>query len=245
MQALRVAQFLALGYSNYGVRGFLANERHFTKGALDVDLRGRHYLVTGATSGLGRVTASALAARGAHVHLVCRDAMRGDAVRDEIVSESGNENVQLHLCDISSLADVAGFSDRWNESKTPIAALVNNAGAMIDDVSVSADGIEMSFATNTLGTFALTEMLRPCFVNGGGGRVITVSSGGMLTQPLVVDTLEGEDLVKGKKIDGSSQYSRSKRHQVALTEHWTRKYTSKGIFWASVHPGWAGTPGVS
>lgn len=232
-----------MGYTNFGARGYAANERSFTRGALDVDLKGRHYLVTGATSGLGRVTAGALAARGASVHLLCRDAERGEKVRKEIVDETGNEEVELHLCDISSLKDVSGFAEEWGKRETGIAALVNNAGVMVHKVKQSREGLEMGFATNTLGTFALTEMLRPWLE--GGGRVVTVSSGGMLTQPLYVEGFEGEDLTEGGKIDGGSQYSRCKRHQVALTEHWAKKWGGKGVFWASMHPGWAGTPGVS
>lgn len=243
MQAFRIAQFLVLGYTNFGARGFAANEQSFTRGALEVDLKGRHYLVTGATSGLGRATAGELAARGASVHLLCRNEERGEKVRREIVDETGNLNVELHVCDISSLEEVAGFAEKWRRRETGIAALVNNAGVMMHDVKQSPDGFELGFATNTLGTFALTEMLRPWLENGG--RVVTVSSGGMLTQPLFVEGFEGEDLKKGEKIDGSTQYSRCKRHQVALTEHWARKWDGKRIFWASMHPGWAGTPGVS
>lgn len=245
MQALRVAQFLALGYANFGARGFRANEASFTKTALDVDLTGKNYIVTGATSGLGKVTARELARRGGTVHILCRDSGRGRAVQDSIIEETGNDKVQIHVCDISRLKDIASFSEKWVASDKPIAALVNNAGVMLHHRQKSEDGYEMGFATNTLGTFALTEMLLPALEKGGNSRVVTVSSAGMLTECLEKDDLEGTKLSKNDKIDGSAQYSRSKRHQVAITEYWARKYGSRGIFWASMHPGWAGTPGVS
>lgn len=243
--AFRVAQFLAIGYANFGARGFTVNETSFSSSALSVDLTSRHYIVTGATSGLGRVTAKALAERGAVVHLLCRDAVRGERVREEIVKGTGNSDVMVHICDVSSLKDVQKFATMWNGEGNAISALVNNAGVMLHEITESEDGQEKAFATNTLGTFALTEMLRPWLEDGG--RVVTVSSGGMLTQKLVSERgmFGGGDLRKGRNgIDGSSQYSRNKRQQVALTEYWSRKWEGKGIFWASMHPGWAGTPGL-
>lgn len=245
MQVIRVAQFLILGYTGFGKRGFQNNQTTFTPKVLDVDLKGKHYIVTGATSGLGLETASQLARRGGHVHLLCRNQKRGEDVRLQIVNETGNSQVKVHVCDVSSLGDVATFSKEWIASGVPIAALVNNAGVMVHKRKLSVDGFELGFATNTLGTFALTEMLLPALQSSQGARVVTVSSGGMLTENLEIEDLQGESLWKNDGIDGSAQYSRCKRRQVALTEYWARKYANRGIFWVSMHPGWAGTPGVS
>ena len=244
MKHLRIAQFLVMGYMNFGVRGFQRNEAKFSRNALNVNLSGRHYIVTGATSGLGRVAAEELAKKGGSVHILCRDKSKGCLVQEEIIEETGNQDVTLHVCDISRLKDVERFSQEWNIRGVPIAGLINNAGVMIHEVTASDDDLEMSFATNTLGTFALTEMLRPALELSDSARVVTVSSGGMLTVPLEVDDLEGQMLRNGSAIDGSVQYSLNKRQQVALTEYWARKYTNSGIFWASMHPGWADTPGV-
>ena len=222
----------------------MANKASFNPTALDVDLTDKHYIVTGATSGLGKVTAQALAARGGTVHLLVRNAERGEKVRREIVDATGNENVLVDICDVSKLSDIESFSKKWLKQGTPVSALINNAGVMVHKRLKSEDGLELGFATNTLGTFALTEMLLPALEKAEQARVVTVSSGGMLTQKLEVDDFEGTDLWKGKGIDGSSQYSRSKRHQVAMTEYWARKYGDRGILWASMHPGWAGTPGL-
>lgn len=263
-QALRVAQFLTLGYTSFGARGFRENSKSFNPHALNVTLRGRHVIVTGATSGIGRVTAQALAARQATVHLVVRDEQRGNQVKEDIIkaiNTKANDNIgtavnanaahsgdiHVHQCDISSLADVARLAQHFKESNTPVHVLINNAGVLRSKLSHSADGYESSFATNSLGTFALTEMLLPVLEKSTpDARVITVSSGGMLTESLYVDDLEGKALIKTDgSMDGPAQYSRCKRRQVALTEHWARKHEDKGIFWASMHPGWADTPGVS
>lgn len=244
MQALRTAQFVALGCLTFGSRGFKARKRSFNPTALDVDLTGKHYIVTGGTSGLGYVTAQQIAKRGGTVHIVCRNGAKGETARSEIVAQSGNDRVQIHLCDISSLAQVRRFAEEWRQSGRGIAALVNNAGILVNERRTSEDGFELSFATNTLGTFALTEMLLPVLEKSENARVITVSSGGMLTEGLEIDDFDGEGLGDAKGIDGSKQYARSKRHQVAMTEHWAEKHKEKGIFWGSMHPGWAKTPGV-
>ena len=106
---------------------------------------------------------------------------------------------------------------------------------MMHDVKNSADEYEINFATNTLGTFALTEMLLPALKTTEGSRVVTVSSGGMYTASLILDDLQGDTLKKKNQIDGTTQYARNKRHQVALTEYWSRKHP--GIFWSAMHPG--------
>lgn len=238
MQWLRSAQFLVLGYSTFGARGYRQRAPHFTPGALDVDLQGKHYVITGASSGLGRAAAEELGRRGATVHLVVRNPSRAEGVVKCITEEGGTPHV--HVCDLSSLKSVESFVSKWGDAR--IDALVNNAGVMINDRKDATDGVELNFATNTLGTYALTEMLMPA-LSASNARVVTVSSGGMYTERLVVDDIEGADITKGEHIDGTRQYARNKRQQIALTEHWARRYPD--VKWSVMHPGWADTPGVA
>lgn len=240
MQALRGAQFFALGYMHFGHRGHAARKRTFTPGALDVDLSGRHYVVTGASSGLGRAAAEALASRGGTVHLVCRGEAKANEVAEGIRKTGGEAHV--HLCDISSMGEVQRFAKSWGEAR--LDCLVNNAGVLLHERQESVDGYETAFATNSLGTFVLTELMIPALKGTPGSRVVTVSSAGMLNSGLELEDLQGEQLTRDGKIDGNLQYSKTKRHQVAMTEYWSRKYEEDGIFWASMHPGWALTPGV-
>lgn len=244
---IRVAQFMAFGYVSFGRKAFETNARAFNPDTIPKDLGGRHIVITGGTSGIGKVAVRELAARHATVHLVCRDSSKGEQVRKDILSEHSGASVHVHTCDISSLSDIVNLANEFQQSNIRIRALVNNAGAMVQTHEKSVDGLEVNFATNTLGVFTITEMLRPFLDVENGARVITVSSGGMLTETLEVDDLEGEQLLKdgGKKINGERQYARCKRHQVAMTEHWARKYSKQGIFWATMHPGWVDTPGVS
>lgn len=244
LQLFRLAQFATLGYFNFGSRSFISHKRDFNPTALAVDLTGKHYIITGATSGLGLEVAHQLATRHATVHLVCRNRNKGGDVKKQITAATENSNVHVHICDISSLKQMYEFSCKWKESKIPIAALINNAGVLVNKRLTSEDGFELSFATNTLGTFVLTEMLVSVLTKSPSARVITVSSGGMLPAFLTSRDFDGKSLYTKDGIEGSKQYGRCKRRQVALTEYWAEKHQTSGIFWATMHPGWADTPGV-
>jgi NAD(P)-dependent dehydrogenase (short-subunit alcohol dehydrogenase family) len=218
-----------IGYTALGHRW-----RHLE--AIDVALGGRVALVTGATSGLGRATASALAALGATVILVGRNPVKTERVAAAIVEETGNPNVRTELADLSLMAEVRALASRI---EGPLHLLVNNAGVLLAERSETAEGLETTFATNLLGHFLLTELLIDKLEPPA--RVINVSSGGMYTQRIRVNDLQME---RGR-YDGAVAYARTKRAQVILTEIWAERLRDRGIVVHSMHPGWADTPGVS
>ncbi|KAJ3279351.1 Dehydrogenase/reductase SDR member 12, partial [Blyttiomyces sp. JEL0837] len=232
----RASLFSVGGYKDFSKYGFIANSAKFTPGALDVDLKGRVAIVTGANNGLGKSVALELAKRGATVHMLCRDETRGKAARDEIINESKNENVILQIVDISRPSQLKSFVERFEASsssttvKGPVNILVNNAGILPSERSETPDGIESTFATNTLGGFYLTELLVPMLEKSDDPRVINVASGGMYNKKLDVTDLH---FTKGK-FDGTLAYAQTKRQQVELTEHWARKYPK--IRFYSMHP---------
>src|SRR6202030_4244515 len=121
--------------------------------ALLPDLTGKTFIVTGATSGLGKATADALAHAGAHVVLAVRDPAKGQAVADGIAGDT-----EVRELDLSSLSSVRAFASSW---QGPIDVLINNAGIMQVPEARSADGFELQFGTNHLGHFALTILLLP------------------------------------------------------------------------------------
>lgn len=118
---------------------------------------------------------------------------------------------------------------------------VNNAGVMVHDGQVSVDGYELNFATNTLGTYALTKGLESCLKDSAPSKVIFISSGGALTAHLEVNDLESKKMKSG---DGSDMYARDKRRQIALAERLAEDWKDSGITCCSMHPGWAETEGV-
>ena len=134
-------------------------------------------IVTGANSGIGRVTAAALVSRGARVILAVRDEDRGRRAAAEMRGE-----VEVWRLDLADLTSVREFAEKWQQ---PIDVLVNNAGIMAVPEGRTADGFELQFATNHLGPFALTNLLLPRITD----RVVTVSSGAHRMGGLDLDDL--------------------------------------------------------
>jgi NAD(P)-dependent dehydrogenase (short-subunit alcohol dehydrogenase family) len=207
---------------------------------LDVDMMGQVCLVTGASSGLGRASAEGLARLGATVTMLARDEGKGQRVREDIMRRTGNENVRLEFADLSSLASVRELAERFLDRERRLDVLINNAGALVSGWEMSVDGFELSFATNVLGPFLLTNLLIPPLKASAPSRIINVSSGGMYTQRLDVDDLQFEQ----KPFNGVIAYAQAKRAQVILTELWAEKLAGSGVSVNAMHPGWADTPGL-
>lgn len=237
MSIYRNAVWFVKGLQEYTKCGYEAAAKHFAPADLDVNLSGRSFMITGANSGIGKATAQEIANRGGTVHMVCRNKGRGEAAKDEIVERSKNENVHIHVVDMSSARQVWEFAQSFSQSNT-VHVVINNAGCMVNQRELTEEGLEKNFATNTLGTYILTTALIPALKKAEDPRVVTVSSGGMLTQKLNVDDLQFE---KGT-FDGTMAYAQNKRQQVILTERWASQH--KDIHFSSMHPGWADTPAV-
>ncbi|WP_432479088.1 SDR family NAD(P)-dependent oxidoreductase [Nocardioides sp. GXQ0305] len=226
---------IAPGYSRvgYAVRrrlpGWPADPE---PGALD----GRHAVVTGASSGLGTQTARELAGLGAHVHLVVRDAAKGEAVRAGLAAEHG-DSFTLHVCDLADLAAVRSLADDLAAADLPLAALVHNAGALPATRTESPQGHELTMALHVLSPVLLTERLLAGLA-GHGTRVVMVTSGGMYAQRLRDDD---PDYVRDA-YSGTTAYARSKRAQVELLPVLQRRWEALRVY--ATHPGWADTPGV-
>ena len=223
----------------YTNSGFVAASKNFTESDLDVECNGRSYMITGSNSGIGKQTALEIVKRGGTVHMVCRNPNTGEEAKQEMVETSGNNNIHLHILDLSKPTDVLKFAEKFSEENSKLDVLVNNAGCMVNTRETNKEGLDMNFATNTLGTYLLTTSLLPLLEKSDQPRVVTVSSGGMLVQKLDVEDLQFEKLAK---YDGTMAYAQNKRQQVELTESLAGKHP--GIHWSVMHPGWADTPAV-
>ncbi len=212
--------------------GFVRHSRGFRAGDLDVDLGGRVCLVTGANSGIGLETARALSARGAQVWLLCRDPGRGERARAAIAAAGGD--ARLEILDVSDFSSIRAFARR---APGRVDVLVHNTGVLPDRRAVTADGLELTLATNLAGPALLTHLLAPR-MTGPDARLVWVSSGGMYPRRLQVsrlNRLEGD-------FDGVAAYADSKRAQVVLSELLDARL--EGIASHCMHPGWADTPAV-
>jgi len=203
-------------------------------------LDGWNVLVTGASSGIGFATCERLARGGATVHMLVRDRERGEDARARISERTGSDRLVLELCDVSSLESVREFAARFTAARPELHALVNNAGTMPPERTRTKEGFELTFATNVLGPFLLTNLLLGTLARGAPSRVVTVSSGGMYTQRLDPDDLQ----LERREYDPPAFYAHTKRCEVILTELWAERHRGSGIGFHSMHPGWADTPGV-
>ncbi len=204
-------------------------------------LAGRHVAVTGATSGLGRRTALDLAALGATVHLVVRDADRGSLVAAEVSAATGRAGAaRVWVCDVSDLDSVRAFCAAFLASGLSLRALVHNAGALPATRMTSVQGHETTMALHVLGPVLMTELLLPA-LTPESGRVVLVTSGGMYTQALPV---HDPDFESGD-FTGAVAYARSKRGQVELLPVLARRWAAADVSVHATHPGWAGTPGLA
>uniref|UniRef100_A0A3Q2PRT7 Dehydrogenase/reductase SDR family member 12-like n=1 Tax=Fundulus heteroclitus TaxID=8078 RepID=A0A3Q2PRT7_FUNHE len=227
------------GIQQYTRKGYVAASKSFEAKDLEVSVVGRSFMITGANSGIGKATSMAIAKKGGTVHMVCRNKDRAEVAKSEIVSESGNAEVYIHVVDMSQTHKVWEFAEAFKKEYPSLNVLINNAGCMMSKRELNAEGLEMNFATNTMGVYILTQTLIPLLQKSRDPRVITVSSGGMLVQKLQVDDLQSE---KGR-FDGVMVYAQNKRQQVVLTEHWAK--TNPVIHFSVMHPGWVDTPAVS
>ncbi|KAL9245064.1 hypothetical protein vseg_018759 [Gypsophila vaccaria] len=241
VKAWRAAAFGVYGYLNFTKSGFMEHSKYFKVEDMRARMDGKNCIVTGANSGIGFAAAEGLASRGASVYMVCRSKERGEAALSKIQSNTGNPNVYLEICDLSSVNEIKTFAAKLNSKEIPVHVLVNNAGILENKRTTTPEGFELNFAVNVLGTYAMTHSILPSLEKAApDSQVITVASGGMYTAPLTKDLQFSEE-----KFDGTAQYARNKRVQVALTEKWAEMYKDKQIGFYAMHPGWAETPGVT
>jgi NAD(P)-dependent dehydrogenase (short-subunit alcohol dehydrogenase family)/carbon monoxide dehydrogenase subunit G len=234
----RADRLVLPGLALFSRLGYRRGSRHWEP--LSSDLSGRHAVVTGASSGIGRATALRLAELGATLTLVMRDAAKAEATVAALREESGNSAIRAELADLSLMADVDRLIARLGEAGDPIDILVNNAGALFNPRRETAEGLEASFALLLLSPYRLTRGLLPLLKAGGGARVINVVSGGMYSQPLAVRKL----IAREENYSGSVAYARCKRALMVTTEQWADDWADDGIVVNAMHPGWADTPGV-
>ncbi|KQY04517.1 oxidoreductase [Mycobacterium sp. Root135] len=196
-----------------------------------VDLTGRRAIVTGGASGIGVETARALATAGAEVTLAVRDVAAGHRVAADI-----GGTVDVAALDLSDLDSVKALVAAWSG---PLHILVNNAGVMaIQELTMSASGHEMQFATNHLGHFALAVGLHDALAAAGGARVVSVSSSGHLRSPVVFDDVD----FAFRDYDPFGAYGQSKTANVLFAVEATRRWRADGILANALMPGGIATP---
>ena len=157
-------------------------------------LVGKTVVITGGNTGIGKMTAKELAARGGKIIIACRDAKKGDAAVEEIVKETANENVFFKRLDLASCASVRRFAEDILRTEPQIDVLLLNAGVMFTPYQVTEDGFEFQFGVNHLGHFLLTHLLLDRLKASAPSRVVVVSSLGHR-----MGTLDFDDMMWKKR----------------------------------------------
>lgn len=221
------------------------------------DLTGKRVLITGANSGIGKETALTLASWGAEVHLLCRDPKKAEAARAEIVAQTDNQKVYVHIVNFASLTSEREFVRSWAQrpaAERKIDILVSNAGVACSQKVYTEDGFEIHHHVNSLAHYALIVPLIQLGFIAPDCRIILVSSSGIYaSKKLDPEDLNSEDMLGSHKIGDLAGFEalwqlsgRSKAEQVVFgrelqarlsaTEKW------KDVTVSSCHPGAVGTP---
>jgi len=199
---------------------------------MDLDIKGKYCIVTGASSGIGRDIALGLVKLGARVIMVCRDPDRGQTALDYVVGNSGDRAVELMLADLSSQSEIKGLAMAYRSRHDRLHILVNNAGIIRDKRELSADGIEMTFAVNYLAYFLLTNLLVDLLKQSAPARIVNLTSAVHRTARLDFGNLQGE-----KKYHRDSVYARSKLADIIFTKELARRLEGTGVTANCVCPG--------
>ena len=199
-------------------------------------MSGKTCLVTGATSGIGKETALRLAMLGADVTIVARNAARGEAAAAEIRQRVPGAQVEIMTADLSSLAEVRRLAESVQARYACLNVLVNNAGVISMHRQLTADGLEITFATNHLGPFLLTNLLRGLLERSAPARVVTVASAAHRQ----VRTVPWDDLAQGQIAQGQA-YAVSKLLNVWFTTELARRLAKTGVTANCLHPGFVRT----
>lgn len=203
-----------------------------------VNMNGKVVLVTGANSGIGKVTATELAKRGATVLMGARNRERGEAALRDVKSASGSDNVKLVFGDVSSLASVRSLAADVLATEPRLDVLVNNAGLMLGQRQVSADGYELTFATNHLGPFLLTKLLLDRLRASGLGRIVNVSS---MAHVCAFRGMRFDDLQAERGYNTLEVYGRSKLANILFTRELAHRLEGSGVTVNALHPGLVAT----
>jgi retinol dehydrogenase 14 len=194
-------------------------------------MSGKTCVVTGATSGIGREIALALARLDAKVGIVCRDRERGEAVRDEIARKTGGR-ADVFVADLASQAEIRRVARELLEAYPRIDVLVNNAGGIAGRLSLTEDGIERTFAVNHLAYVLLTYLLLDRLRASAPSRIVNVSSAAHRMGQIDFDNLRGE-----KRYSSQVMYGRSKLANILFTRELSLRLHGSSVVVNAFHPG--------
>jgi len=204
-------------------------------------MEGRHVVLTGANSGIGLAAAIDLASAGASLTLIVRDEAKAAHTAETIKEATGRTDIRFEFADLSLLKDTDTLIDRLLAKGEAIDVLINNAGALFNEHTMTSEGLEKSYALLLLSPWRLSERLLPLLQNHDTtARIINVVSGGMYAERLNLKRLN----MTSDGYRGARAYAQCKRALSIMTEIWAERWQEQNIVVNAMHPGWSDTPGV-
>ncbi len=205
--------------------------------AMSQDLAGKVFIVTGANTGIGKITAGDLASRGAHVILACRNEAKTTPVVDEIKRTTKNDKIEFMALDLADQKSVRAFAEAFLARKLPLHGLINNAGLVTR--GTTKEGFELIFGVNHLGHYLLTRLLLDHLKATKGARIVNVASAAhyRVKKPIDWRALQATT----KSVSGFPEYTVSKLANVLFTKELAKRLEGSGVTSYAVHPGGVAT----
>jgi len=189
-------------------------------------------IITGSNSGIGKEAALILARLGHRILMLCRDSEKSKRAQQEIVRQSGNENLFLYPVDLSDQHSIRTTIEKVKSQYPAIDVLINNAGVYKAKRELTADGIEVTFAVNFFAPFILSERLSENLAAGGNGRIINVVSELYKNGAVTLD-----DVMMESRYKAGAAYANAKLATVLYTIELAKRIRDKGITVNALHPG--------
>jgi NAD(P)-dependent dehydrogenase (short-subunit alcohol dehydrogenase family) len=213
------------------------------------DMKGKVVVITGATSGIGQVTAENLAGRGARIVQIARNHERGEASMKRLREQAPGAAHSIHYADLSRVSEMKRVASEIAAAESRIDVLINNAGAMFSSRQVTEDGLELTFALNHMAYFVLTLGLLERLVASAPARIVNTSSDAHAVAALDFDDLQSAETYRRRDLlewmryggPGFKVYGRSKLCNILLTRELARRLSGTGVTANSVHPGFVAT----
>lgn len=193
-------------------------------------------VITGATSGIGRLAADKLARLGARLVLVARDPRRAEATLARLREIGPGQAHRAYIADLSRLSEMKGVGAEIAAAEPRIDVLVDNAGAIFSSRKLTADALERTFAVNHMAYFVLTALLRERLIASAPARIVLTASNAHRGE-----TLDLDDLQSARGYDMRQAYGRSKLANILFTRELARRLAGTGVTANALHPGFVRT----
>ena len=194
----------------------------------------KNIIITGATDGIGLAAAKSIASKGYHIVLVGRNSDKGKKAIDEIISHSGNENLDFFECDLSLVVNVKDLANRIKQKYSKIDVLLNNAGGANKTKQITSEGLEKTFATNQMNYFVLSTELLNILSESNDGRIVNVASNAHIGAEVDYDNVNSE-----KSFSAWTSYCVSKLMNIMFTYQLASMQDKVSI--NVLHPGFVDT----